>query len=84
MINVHTILVRKLEGKNHLEDLDADGSIVLKLILEECGGRVWADFVRFRMGPLASSCENDNELSDSIIGEFSLVVTVSFSRTQTV
>jgi hypothetical protein len=32
--NAYRILVRKPEGKNHLEDQDVDGWIILKWILE--------------------------------------------------
>lgn len=48
---------------DNLEDLHIDGVIVLKLILDEFGGRVWPDFVRFRMWPLVGLCEYGNELS---------------------
>jgi hypothetical protein len=31
--NVYKVLVGKSEGKNHLEDLNVDGRVILKLIL---------------------------------------------------
>jgi hypothetical protein len=39
--NAYNILVGKPEGKNHLEDLDVDGKIILEWILRKQGGRVW-------------------------------------------
>jgi hypothetical protein len=35
MRNVYTTLIGKPKWKNHLEDLDVDGKVILKLILEK-------------------------------------------------
>jgi hypothetical protein len=40
MRNACTILVRKPEGKNHLEDLGIDGRTVLEWTLEKQGGKL--------------------------------------------
>jgi hypothetical protein len=37
-INVYDILVRKRERKNHLEDLDIDGKIILEFMLRNWSG----------------------------------------------
>jgi hypothetical protein len=48
--NTYRILVRKPEGKKHLEDLRTDGRIILKLILKRQGGRVWIGFTWLKIG----------------------------------
>lgn len=39
--NYIKILVPKLKRGDHMEDLEVDGEIILKLILKKCGGRTW-------------------------------------------
>jgi hypothetical protein len=39
-------LVGKPKGKNHLEDLNIDGKIILKWILNTQDGKVWNVFTR--------------------------------------
>jgi hypothetical protein len=36
----HQVLVGKLQGRNHLEDLEVDGRIILKWMLDKYGVRV--------------------------------------------
>jgi hypothetical protein len=48
--NVHKISVRKPEGKNHSEELDADGRIMLERILQKKGVRMWDVFIWLRRG----------------------------------
>jgi hypothetical protein len=51
MRNAYKILVRKPEAKRALgEDLDLDGSIILKWILGKYGWRVWTGFIWLRIG----------------------------------
>jgi len=38
--NVYKVLVRRTEGKSHLEDLAVDGQIILELILKRQHRRV--------------------------------------------
>jgi hypothetical protein len=40
-INAYKILVQKLKGRDHLEDLGIGGKIILEWIL----GKVWSEFV---------------------------------------
>jgi hypothetical protein len=44
----HGVLVGKPEGKNHLEDLDLDGEIILKWIFSKWIVRAWTDLVHDR------------------------------------
>jgi hypothetical protein len=39
-----------LKGRNHLEDLDVDGSIVLKRILKKYDEVMWTGFIWLRIG----------------------------------
>jgi len=39
--NYIQILVPKLKRGDHMEDLDVEGEIILKLILKEEGGKMW-------------------------------------------
>jgi hypothetical protein len=39
---------RKPEGKNHLEDLDIEGRIKSKWILEKQGGNLWSESIWLR------------------------------------
>jgi hypothetical protein len=39
--NAYAILVEKLKIKEHLEDLDANGSIILKLVLQKSVDKLW-------------------------------------------
>jgi hypothetical protein len=34
----------------HLEELEVDGRITLKLILKECNERMWTEFIWLRVG----------------------------------
>jgi hypothetical protein len=42
--NCIQILVPKLKKGDHMEDLDGNGEIILKLILNKLGGRTWPVF----------------------------------------
>jgi hypothetical protein len=50
MRNVYKILVGKLEGRDHLEDLGTDGKIILELIAGKLGRKIWAGFICLRLG----------------------------------
>jgi hypothetical protein len=39
-----------IKARDHLEDLDVDGNIILKLILNKYGARVWTGFIWLRIG----------------------------------
>jgi hypothetical protein len=39
-----------LKRRDYLEDLDIDGSIILKRMLEKWGGKVWTGFIWLRIG----------------------------------
>lgn len=42
--------LENLKEEGSFEDLDRDGSIILKLILNKQIGRLWNGFVRLRIG----------------------------------
>jgi len=46
--NAFTVLVGKLEGKRHLEDLGTGGKIILKWILKKWNGRMWTESAEVR------------------------------------
>jgi hypothetical protein len=60
--NAHRVSVKKSEGKNHLKDLGVDGRITFKCMLKKFGGRMWTEYIWFRIG----CCEYGNEHSVSI------------------
>jgi hypothetical protein len=48
---MHTVFwLEKLNGRNHLEDLDVDRKTLLEGILGKQGGRVWTAFIWLRKG----------------------------------
>ena len=58
----------KPEGRNHFEDQDVDGRIMLKWIFEKWDGGTWTGSMWLRIG---TGFECGNELSCSIkYGEF--------------
>jgi hypothetical protein len=59
-------LVVKSEGKNHLEDQDVDGRIILGWILEKRVGGCGLDASGSGQGPAAGSCEHGSEHPGSI------------------
>jgi hypothetical protein len=50
MRNAYKILVAKPEGKNHSEDLDVDGRVILKWIFGTYGLGVCTGFIWLRIG----------------------------------
>jgi hypothetical protein len=44
------VLVGKLEGKSHLEDIGVDGRILLTWILKKSVGRAWTGLILLRTG----------------------------------
>jgi hypothetical protein len=61
-INAHNISVGKPEWKNHSEDLDVDGKIILECTLGKQRGKMWTDACESGQGPMEGSCGNGNEL----------------------
>jgi hypothetical protein len=57
-----------LKGKDHSEDLDADGRIILQRILNIGCKRCGLDLSGSGYEPVAGSCEYGNEPSGSIKG----------------
>ena len=47
---VYRILVGKPEGKNHLEDPDVDGTVILRRIFRKCDVEVWTGSSWLRLG----------------------------------
>jgi hypothetical protein len=64
-------VVGKTESKNHLEDLDVDGMIILKWIVKKymIGEVDWIDLARGREVAGPCECENGNSISTKR-GEF--------------
>jgi hypothetical protein len=48
--NAHKFLVGKPEEKRSLEDLGADGKIILEWILGKWGGKMWTGWFWLRLG----------------------------------
>jgi hypothetical protein len=48
--NAYRLLVRKAEGKNHCEDQDVGGWIILGWIMERWDGVMWTGFVWLNIG----------------------------------
>ena len=46
---VYTNLVGKPEERDHLEDLDTDGRIILTRILKKWHGPIWTEFIWLRI-----------------------------------
>jgi hypothetical protein len=71
MRNAYKNLTENLKGRGHLEDLDADGWIILEEILGNGVRRCGLDESGLGYGQLVGSCEHGNELWGSIkFGEF--------------
>jgi len=49
MRNAYNILIGKLKGRCHTEDLAIDGRIVLECMLDK-DGNVWTGFIKLRIG----------------------------------
>jgi hypothetical protein len=39
-----------MKGRDHLEELEVDGKILVEWILNNYGGRVWTGFIWLRLG----------------------------------
>ena len=60
-----------LNERNHSQDLDVDGRIILKCILRKRDGMVWTDWFVSGYRQVAGCCECGNEPSGfTICGEF--------------
>jgi hypothetical protein len=52
-IGAYTVFVGKHKGKVGLDDLGADGGLVLKWILKTGDRKVWSEFIWLRIGASA-------------------------------
>jgi len=50
MRNAHNFWMENLKGRDHSENLDVGGRIILEWILGKYGGRVWTGCIWFRIG----------------------------------
>jgi hypothetical protein len=48
--NAYKIVVKKVKGRDDLEDLGIDGKIILERILGKYGGKDWTGFIWLRIG----------------------------------
>jgi hypothetical protein len=46
--HIKRVCLEDLKGRNHLEDLDVDGRMMLKLIMENWDGRAWIALILLR------------------------------------
>jgi hypothetical protein len=63
---VYRVLVKKREGKNHLEDLAVDGKIILRWIFRKQDVGAWTGLIWLRIGSGGGTCKCGNEPSCSI------------------
>jgi hypothetical protein len=47
MRNVYEM--ENLKGRDHAENLDVDGRMILECIVGKCGGKVWIGFIWIRI-----------------------------------
>jgi hypothetical protein len=59
-IGVCWVLVRKPEGKNHLEDPGIDGKIILRWIFRKWDAGAWTGLIWLRIGPGGDACKCGN------------------------
>jgi hypothetical protein len=50
MTGAYRVLVGRPEGRDYLENQDADGKIILKLIFKNCEGEAWTGLIWLRIG----------------------------------
>jgi hypothetical protein len=55
-----------VKERDHLKDLDVDGRIILKFILNKWNGKTWSEFIWFGMKTFGGSSEYVNEFSATI------------------
>jgi hypothetical protein len=53
----------KLKERDHSEELEVDGRIIIKCILHKSNGRLCVGLFWLRIGELERFCKDDNELS---------------------
>jgi hypothetical protein len=68
-----TLWLGNLKGRDHSENLDVDGMIILKSILGKEGGGCGLDSSGSVQGWVVGSCEHSNEPSSSIKGKGFLI-----------
>jgi hypothetical protein len=49
-VKAHRILVKKHEGRKYFIDVRTDRTVILQLILEDWGMRMWIGFIWLRLG----------------------------------
>jgi hypothetical protein len=48
---MHTVFwLENLKGRDHSEDIEVDGRIILEWILGKKGGNAWTEFIWLRIG----------------------------------
>jgi hypothetical protein len=50
MRNAYKILVEKMKGRDHAQDLGVDGKITLEWISRKQDGKVWSEFIWLKIG----------------------------------
>jgi len=66
---MHTIFwLTSLMGRDHSEDIDVDGKVILEFILGNTVGGCGLDASGSGLGPVAGSSEHSNELSGPVEG----------------
>jgi hypothetical protein len=67
--NAYNNLLENPKGRDHYDNLDVDGKIILELILGKECWKLWSGHICLGIGTSGVPCEYGNEASESIKSE---------------